>query len=62
VLHDITILHIYILFTYFASFIVYEDYILEVISNLHVQGGPGSQFVTLEIVAMRAHPSLAGPT
>ena len=29
---------IYILFTYFASFIGYEDDILEVISNLHVQG------------------------
>jgi hypothetical protein len=25
-------------------------------------GGPGSHFVTLEIVAMRAHPSLPGPT
>ena len=29
---------IYILFTYFASFIGLEDYILEGISNLHVQG------------------------
>ena len=29
---------IYILLTYFASFIGYEDDILEVISNLHVQG------------------------
>ena len=33
VLHDITML-----FTYFASFIKYEDDILEVISNLHIQG------------------------
>ena len=32
---------IYILFTYFASFIGYEDDILEVISNLHV---PGAKF------------------
>ena len=29
---------IYILFKYFSSFIGYEDDILEVISNLHVQG------------------------
>ena len=29
---------IYILFTYFASFIGYEDELLEVISNLQVQG------------------------
>ena len=29
---------IYIVFTYFASFIGYEADILEVISNLHVQG------------------------
>ena len=32
-LHDITML-----FTYFAPFICYEDDILEVISNLHIQG------------------------
>ena len=32
-LHDITML-----FTYFASFIGYEDDNLEVISNLHIQG------------------------
>ena len=29
---------IYILFNYFASFIGYKDDILDVISNLHVQG------------------------
>ena len=29
---------IYIVFTYFASFLGYEDDILKVISNLHVQG------------------------
>ena len=28
----------YILFTYFASFIGYEDVIIEVISNFHFQG------------------------
>ena len=43
-LHDITKL-----FTYFASFIGYEDYILEVISNLHNQraqfgGGKKNKF------------------
>ena len=46
-LHDITTT-IYIIFTYFASFIGYEDDILEVISNLHIQvakfGGKKDKF------------------
>ena len=39
-LRDATLYYtaIYILFTYFASFIGYEDDIIEVISNFHIQG------------------------